>query len=211
MKNFILLSLISPFFILFACGQNTIETSQQNQRNIVNEDCNWCGTTEAPENVTWKAIIPTEGESEKKLIISGVVYLPDGKTPAKGVIIYVYHTNSEGIYQKKGDEVGNGQYHGYLRAWMETDSSGRYEFETFRPAPYYSHGGEPAHIHYNVQASGQSEYWLSALWFADDPRITDESINSIERSGGFSNITALTIDSDSVLKGERNIILEKIN
>ncbi|MBL4706246.1 MAG: hypothetical protein JKY54_17090, partial [Flavobacteriales bacterium] len=66
----------------------------------------------------------------------------------------------------------------------------------------------PAHVHYNIQAPGYSEYWLTALWFADDARITDEYIKSVKRSGGFSNITTLTSDSDNVLRGERSIILE---
>lgn len=212
MKTNILLCLMSSFSILSSCGQNKIEnTEHQNsdQQIVSDKNCNWCGTTEAPENVTWKAKIPSDGKLGGKLIISGMVYLPDRKTPAKDAIIYVYHTNNEGIYPKKGDETGNGQYHGYLRAWMKTDSSGRYEFETFRPAPYHSHGGEPAHIHYNIQAPGYPEYWLTGLWFADDARVTDENIKSVKRSGGFSNITTLTIDSDNVLRGERNIILEE--
>jgi len=29
---------------------------------------------------------------------TGVVYKPDGKTPAPDVLIYYYHTNTDGIY-----------------------------------------------------------------------------------------------------------------
>jgi len=212
-KNILTLC-IASLSLTFSCSQTA-----KNSDNIVKlestiestyqEKCNWCGTSEAPENVSWKTVIPPEGEFGEKIIISGTIYLPDGKTPAKDIIVYVHHTNSEGIYPKRGDEKGNGQYHGYLRGWMKTDANGQYEFETIRPAPYHSHGGEPAHIHYNIQGSDYPEYWLTAIWFSDDPRVTDEYKKSAKRSGGFSNVITLTKDDNSVLRGERNIILEK--
>ena len=187
---------------LSVCGQNEDNT-------LKNNDCNWCGAFEAPENVSWKTVIPPNEEPGEKLIVSGTIFHPDGETPAKDIVVYVYHTNNEGIYPKRGDEKGNGQYHGYLRGWMKTDSNGKYEFETIRPAPYHSHVGEPAHIHYNIQASDYPEYWLTATWFLDDPMVTDEYKNSVKRSGGYSNIIALTKDNNNVLRGQRNIILEK--
>jgi len=75
----------------------------------------WGGTFEVPKNVSWRTVIPPIEEPGQKLIISGIIYLPDGKTPAKDVIVYVYHTNNKGVYPKKGNEKGNGKYHGYLR------------------------------------------------------------------------------------------------
>jgi len=213
-KNILTLLLTSIFFAL-----NTYSPTSKKSDNILElvptidstnqEKCNWCGTSEAPENVFWKTVIPPKGELGEKLIISGTVYLPDGKTPAKDIIIYVHHTNIKGIYPKKGDEKGNGKYHGYLRGWMKTDSNGKYKFETIRPAPYHSHEGEPAHIHYNIQGTEYPEYWLASIWFSDDSRVTEEYKKSVKRSGGFSNIITLTKDDHSVLRGERNIILKK--
>ena len=213
MKKILHLCLLSSLITLSACGQNKNKTNNVSPQvttleSTNQEECNWCGTSEAPENISWKTVIPPEGELGEKLIISGTIYLPDGKTPAKGIVVYIHHTNNEGIYPKKGDEKGNGQYHGYLRGWMKTDSNGKYEFETIRPAPYHSHGGEPAHIHYNIQGSDYPEYWLTAIWFSDDPRITDEYKKSVQRSGGFSNIITLTKDDNNILRGTRNIILE---
>lgn len=173
------------------------------------DECTWCGTSEAPKNVSWQTIIPPEGEPGEKLIISGIIFLPDGTTPAKNVIIYIHHTSTKGVYPKNGNETGNGKYHGYLRGWMKTDSSGKYEFETIRPAPYHNHGGEPAHIHYNIQGPGFPEYWLTAIWFADDPRVTDEYKKSVKRSGGYSNIISLKKDENNTFRGTRNIILKK--
>ncbi len=207
MKKTLFLCLISLYAIFFACSQ-----TENNTNSIIStnqEKCNWCGTSEAPQNVTWNTVIPPKGEAGEKLIISGTVYLPDRKTPAKDIIVYVHHTNIKGLYPKKGNEKGNGKYHGYLRGWMKTDSNGKYKFETIRPAPYHSHGGEPAHIHYNIQGTDYPEYWLTATWFADDPRITNEYKKNVKRSGGFSNIIVLTKDENNVLRGERNIVLEK--
>lgn len=213
-KSILCLWLLSLASVVFSCRHE--KTKQVNtavaathQISAEQDECNWCGTSEAPQNVSWHAIIPPEGEPGEPLIISGTVFLPDGTTPAEGAIIYIYHTNMEGVYPKKGSEKGNGKYHGYLRGWMKTDSNGKYEFATIRPAPYHSHGGEPAHIHYNVQGPQHPEYWLTALWFSDDPRITDDYLMSVKRSGGFSNVVTLKKDENNVLRGERNIIIER--
>ncbi|ETN96671.1 dioxygenase family protein [Zhouia amylolytica] len=205
--------IVSLFFTLSACSQTTkkndpILNSQASSEFTNREDCSWCGTSEAPEDVSWRTVIPPKGEPGKKLIISGTVYLSDGKTPAKDVIVYVYHTNVNGVYPKRGNEKGNDKYHGYLRGWMKTDANGKYEFETIRPAPYNTHEGEPAHIHYTIEGPGYPEYWLTGLWFTDDPRVGAYE-KKIERSGGFSNIVTLTKDENNVLRGRRNIRLEK--
>ena len=93
---------------------------------------------------------------------------------------------------------------------MKTDSCGKYEFETIRPAPYQTHGGEPAHIHYNIEGPEHPEYWLTALWFEDDPRVTEDQLGNVNRRGGFSNVTTLRKDENNILRGKRNIVLEKI-
>ncbi len=213
-KNILILCITSLCLILNCCSQ-TAKNSGKNLKSVFKpvetnqENCNWCGTSEAPKNTSWRTVIPPKGELGEKLIISGTIYMTDGKTPAKDIIVYVYHTSIKGVYPKKGNEKWNGKYHGYLRGWMKTNSNGEYEFETIRPAPYHSHGGEPAHIHYTIQGPDYPEYWLSAIWFSDDPRITDEYKKSVKRNGGFSNIITLSKDDNNVLRGVRNIILEK--
>ncbi len=209
MKHTATLCMAALFLSLNACSQSTkkqkpdLETSVPNQ-----EKPSWSGAFEAPANVSWRTIIPPQGEPGEKLIISGTVYLPDRRTPAKDVTVYVYHTNNKGVYPKKGNEKGNGKYHGYLRGWMKTDANGMYEFETIRPAPYQTHDGEPAHIHYTIEAADYPEYWLTGLWFSDDPRVTAYK-DKIERDGGFSNITTLSLDENNVLRGTRNIMLQR--
>ena len=129
------LTIIGFSIITVSCStadkkQEIAENYETIPMSLPQENCNWCGTSEAPVDASWRTIIPPEGEPGEKLIISGIVFYADGETPAEGIIIYIHHTNTEGVYPKKGSEKGNGQYHGYLRGWMKTDSNGKYEFET---------------------------------------------------------------------------------
>jgi len=116
-------------------------------------------------------------------------------------------TGFEPVWQGE-TKVGMTTSGGYLRGWMKTDANGKYEFETIRPAAYDTHDPGPAHIHYTIQHAEYPEYWLTGLWFSDDPRIASY-LDKVERDGGFSNITTLTKDDNNILKGTRNIILQK--
>ena len=49
----------------------------------------------------------------------------DGKTPAPGVILYVYQTDVTGALHPRGGQV-QGKRHGRLRGWMKTGADGRY-------------------------------------------------------------------------------------
>lgn len=211
MKSYLTLFTISFLLSLNACSQSNKKQNSTSKTEITHQKKpSWGGTFEAPKNVSWRTVIPPKDELGEKLIISGTIFLPDGKTPAKDVLVYVYHTNNKGIYPKKGNEKGNAKRHGYLRGWMKTNSDGKYEFETIRPAPYETHYGEPAHIHYTIEAPNYPEYWLTGLWFADDNRVKAYK-DTVERDGGFSNITILTRDENNILRGTRNIMLQKFN
>ena len=193
-------TMISILYIILLLGVATSGAPAQ--------DCSWCGTSEAPDTLSWATTIASLDEPGERLVVTGTVYQYDGLTTAPDVTIYVYHTNNEGTYPKLGNEKGNGHHHGYLRGWVRTDSGGRYRFDTIRPAPYFSHGGEPAHIHYTIQPPGKEEYWLNAAWFADDSRVTDQLVAGLKRQGGFSNVMAVSCDSLGVWHGRRDIVLE---
>lgn len=91
-------------------------------------DCDWCGADEAQENISWQATLAQKDEPGTWITVKGQIFHPDKKTPAKDIVLYLYHTNAKGIYEKKGNETGNGKRHGYLRGWLKSDESGRYEF-----------------------------------------------------------------------------------
>lgn len=188
-------------------------SAQQRASSPRDEECEWCGGTDAPPNVSAKAVIPPANEPGEPLVISGTVYKEDGTTPATGALIYAYHTNAAGLYPKRTPNDGRAQWrHGYLRGWVRTGADGRYEFRTIRPATYPTRD-EPAHIHLTITTANSPEY-SATLWFAGDSLITPElrrkdaatvptrtmrpaAIITLERTGG-------------VLRGTHDIRLERI-
>ena len=143
-------------------------------------------------------------EGKKPLGINGTVYKADGKTPAPGVILYIYHTDETGHYPKKGNETGWAKRHGYLRGWMRTDEKGAYKFVTLRPAPYPGHT-DPAHIHITVKEPGMNEYYIDEFLFADDPLLTPDVRRKLENRGGNGILTLK--DVGNMFKAERHIYL----
>lgn len=117
-----------------------------------------------PSSVT----LPDYNSGGNKIEISGIVYQRDGKTPAKDVVLYIYHTNEKGVYPTKGNEKGWARRHGYIRGWVKTDANGFYQFYTLRPGAYPSRK-DPEHIHLTVKEPDKNEYYLDDYLFADDP------------------------------------------
>lgn len=142
--------------------------------------------------------------SDPKLKLFGKVYQKDGKTPAGGVILYIYHTDRTGVYPRKGNETGWGKRHGYLRGWVKTDESGNYAFYTFRPAAYQDRS-EPAHIHLTVKEPGKTAYYLDDFLFEDDPLLTPEKKQSFPQRGGSG--VFLPIYQDGIFQIKRDIVL----
>jgi protocatechuate 3,4-dioxygenase beta subunit len=162
-------------------------------------DCEWCGTAEAPKQLSWRTTIAGPDEPGDPLVISGTVYQPDGRTPAPDVVLYAYHTNNEGIYPKRGGETGNARRHGYLRGWLRTNERGQYEITTIRPASYPTRT-EPAHIHVTLQPPGQEEYWIDSVLFEGDPLLQED-----DRKG--SGVVPLSRDERGRWIGRRDIVL----
>ena len=132
-----------------------------------------------------------------------MIYQKDGKTPASGVILYVYQTDATGRYTPAGGQV-HGKRHGRLRGWMKTGADGRYEFRTIRPAPYPGQA-IPAHIHPVVKEPDKNEYYLDEFVFDDDPLLTKEKRAKLEDRGG-SGVLKVT-EEKGVATGRRDIIL----
>lgn len=140
----------------------------------------------------------------QKILISGVVYQKDGKTPAADVVIYVYHTDGKGIYPTRGNETGWDRRHGYIRGWVKTNRKGEYSFYTLRPASY-PNSNNPQHIHMTVKEPDKNEYWIDEIHFLDDPLVTRQMISNDRKVGG-SGFVKLE-KSTGLLHGKRDIIL----
>ena len=148
--------------------------------------------------------LPDYDKEEPKLHVSGTIYKLDGKTPAKDVILYVYHTNARGIYPSNGNEKDWSQRHGYIRGWIKTGADGRYSIKTFRPASY-PNTTIIAHIHPTVKEPGINEYYIDEFLFDDDPFLTDVERKKRKNRGG-SGIMQI-VDLDGIQYANRNIIL----
>ena len=134
------------------------------------------------------------------LRVKGTIYEADGTTPADGVILYVYHTNGDGIYPTRGDETGWGRQHGFIRGWIRTEADGRYEFFTRLPGSY---NNAPAHIHPTILEPDGRYYYVDEIVFEGDPNL-DESYEEGGRGG--SGVVSLTREGE-FLVAERDIIL----
>jgi protocatechuate 3,4-dioxygenase beta subunit len=171
-------------------------------------ECEWCGAAEAPGRLGSSVRLADGTEPGAPLVLSGRVLRADGRTPAAGVLLYIYHTNQAGAYPTRGDETGNGHRHGYLRGWLRTDAQGRYCVSTIRPG-HYPGRPDPGHVHVTVQEPGGAEGYIDDFVFDDDPRVTAAYRARVRNRGG-SGITRLTRGPDGVWRGERTIVLRDV-
>ncbi len=141
----------------------------------------------------------------RKLAVNGTVFRPDGSRAAN-VVIYIYHTDSTGVYPTKGDEKGIAKKHGYLRGWMKTNDLGEYKFFTLRPGSY-PEGNNPAHIHAIIKEPGKTEYWIDDYMFDNDPLLGEKERKKLQNRGG-NGILAIK-GVGNMVKAERNIYLGK--
>lgn len=189
---------------LTSCNAQIKRTSVQ----IVGGPCEGC---EAIFEYGDKKLTPTDTlpgyeNNEPKLKITGTVFKNDGKTPVEDVILYIYHTNRQGVYERRGDEKGWARRHGFIRGWVKTGEDGKYTFYTFRPASYPDRS-EPEHIHITVKEPNKNEYYLDDYLFDDDLLLTQGKRNKLDNRGGSGVVEP--IEDNGILTVERNIILGK--
>lgn len=200
-KSFILV------FLLIFTGCDTEAQRRDRNSERVGGFCEGCeGIYEGmPKDLRWQTVIADSAEPGERLEINGTTFKKDGKTPAKDIILYVYHTNSKGYYEPSEGQTGWARRHGHLRGWVKTDEKGNYRFRTIRPAPY-PNGSDPAHIHCIIKEPDKNEYWIDDYFFEGDPLITERIKNRLEKRGG-SGIVKLTKDENGVWRGQRDIVL----
>ena len=163
-----------------------------------------CSKCIAPPVMSPQITIADEAEPGMRIVMSGTIFQPDGKTPAEGIVLYVYHTDNTGYYSKDDDP-----YDPRLRGWMKTGPDGKYAFRTIKPAPY-PRRDTPAHIHAQIYSDKIAEYAIDEYWFEGDPLITDtQKKKLLTGRGGFNSIIKLTPDSSGVLHGVRDIRLDQ--
>jgi protocatechuate 3,4-dioxygenase beta subunit len=180
--------------LVHACGQ----TNRPNQPATITKD-----TPGIPSKIKMVA----DSEPGETMIISGTIYLPDGKAPAKNAILSVWQTDAKGYYIAGGG--GAGELHPRIHGRMKTGFDGKYEFRTIKPGQYPSHTS-PAHVHGHISAPGFPEYAI-IYYFEGDDLITDKNRTELNsHRGGTPSVIKLTRDSNGIWVGHRDIILEYV-
>jgi protocatechuate 3,4-dioxygenase beta subunit len=200
-------ALLLPVVGPLAGGCRAAATDVQTRpKGPVGGGCEGCEAIHAgmPERPSWRTRIAPEGEPGEAMEIGGAVYRTDAKTPAPDVILYVYHTDAEGIYPPAPGASGSARNHGRLRGWMKTGADGAYRFVTIRPASYPGRRF-PAHVHAIVKEPDLNEYWIDDFHFDDDPLLTEAERAGAPKRGG-SGVIRLE-KREGVWVGRRDIVL----
>jgi len=120
------------------------------------------------------------GEPGSPLHVEGLLYAPDGTTPAAGVVVYAYQTDATGVYAPPGRPPR-------LRAWMRTGPDGRFAYDTVRPGSYPG-TRNPAHVHHQLWGGGHPPQWANDLLFDDDPLVPESERRRSEALGPFAYV-----------------------
>jgi len=147
-----------------------------------------------PANPPTSTQIAGDNEPGDRLIVSGGLFQPDGKTPAAGVTVYSYNTDAEGYYG-----INRTEYPPRIYGWMKTDALGRFELRTIHPGSY-PNMRVPAHIHFSAWGAGYPLQWFDELRFAGDRYIDPEMTAEDAGHGDLRTIQPLVRGADGVLR-----------
>jgi len=158
-----------------------------------------------PANIASTDTSPGWTEKGQKLLVTGVVYERDGRTPAADVVLYDWQTDSSGYYSPSAGMDDKAKRHGHIRGWVRTDASGRYAIRTIRPAPY-PNATIPAHIHVSIREPKiENAYYIDDFVFDDDLLLTPHHRTRLENRGG-SGILIVSTSGD-LQTAARDIVL----
>lgn len=191
--------------LLTACANSQQQVSPA--AHLVGGPCEGCEAIFEFGDKPLRAVdtLPGFADGGTRIKLTGIIYQPDGKTPASDVILYIYHTDTSGIYPTRGDETGWARRHGYIRGWIKTDRDGRYTFYTRRPGQYPNRT-DPMHIHATILEPNGSYYYLHDYYFKDDPSLSKEEAAKTEIRGGNGRVLSLQPEGE-LLVGRRDIVL----
>ena len=211
LKHASIFAVALPAGIFMGCASPAqTQPAQPAMRSAMPRVGGYCEGCEAiyegmPAQLNWETRIAPATEPGEPLEASGVIYQFDGKTPAPGVILYAYQTDTKGLYPRAPDATGEARRHGRLRGWIKTNARGEYKFLTIKPASYPNRN-IPAHIHLILKEPDKNEYYIDDVEFDDDPWLTTQE-RARRRKGGGSGIVRLTKNSEGVWQARRDIIL----
>lgn len=189
---------VCMFVLIFSCrgqaNKNQFTKNSDTSKSPIGGGCDGCELMYVgmPQDISSKDTSAGWFEKGQKLLIEGRVVKPDGKTGAAGVVLYYWHTNSEGYYAQQEGMDTRARRHGYLRGWVKSDQDGNYFIYTNRPVPYPNEK-IPAHIHISVkEPQFANEYYTDELVFDDDVLLTNEKRKLLPNRGGTGILKTVT-------------------
>ncbi|MBK9461135.1 MAG: intradiol ring-cleavage dioxygenase [Sphingobacteriales bacterium] len=204
---------VSLLNFLTSCNGHTKDNNQTVSNNptvkskLVGGGCDGCEIMYVgmPTNISPADTSAGWTQKGQKLLVTGIVFKLDGKTPAPNVVIYYWQTDNNGYYSPKQGMDEKAKRHGHIRGWVRTDENGKYSIYTIKPAPYPNEN-IPAHIHTSIKEPNiDNEYYIDEFIFDDDKLLTGEKRKALENRGG-SGILRVLLSGDLQI-AEHNIIL----
>ena len=195
--NFWLFCLIGGNISIYA--QDSVELSGDKFENIVNNNTFYDYTEHQLSNVD---TIPGFESKTNKLKIHGTIYLSDGVTPAKDVILYIEQADENGDFdlRKKNDirYVHN-------RGWIKTDTNGNYTFYTYVPGNDRRYN-QMQQLFPIIKESSKLEYEIATFLFDEDPLLSKSCRKRIAKKGDLTRILKLKKE-DGLFVTQKDIIL----
>lgn len=158
----------------------------------------------AGNNAPAKVTIAANDEPGERLIVSGVAFGADGKTPLANASVYVYHTDAKGLYTPG---AYNDNRIPRLRGYLRTDAQGRYEYSTIKPG-HYPDDTAPMHIHYHVNAQGHRENVFEIV-FDGDPKLGADIRAKTAQEGSRFTLCKPTPNAQGVAHCTQNVTLKQ--
>lgn len=134
-----------------------------------------------PEVMHSQGRIAQPFEPGNPLVIHGQVFEPDGHTPAADVVVHAYHRDTHGFdFGLDDNELTTWR----LQGWVVTDTEGRFEFETIKPAEDHL-GRDGPHVHVTLESKEYGRQWAPTLFFEDDSLLSNEARRQSAKAGEF--------------------------
>lgn len=152
------------------------------------------------------ATMPDYDLKKDKLKLTGIIYEPDGVTPAKNAILFIEQADEHGDFHMK--KLGKKRYL-HHRVMVKTDENGRYTIYTFIPGNDRRFG-QLQQLFPIVKAKDGVAYEIESFLFHEDPLLTKICRKKINKKGDPTRIL-VPKKEDKILVVEKNIILNDIS
>lgn len=147
--------------------------------------------------------IPDFASKSNPLKITGTVFLSDGITPAKDVLLYIDQADENGNYELKKQ---NDKRYVYHRGWVKTDANGQYTFYTFIPGKE-KRSNDYKKIHLVIKDPNSIEMKGMDFIFDNDPMLTKSCRKKLAKKGIDSILKPEK--TDAILVATKNIVLQE--